>query len=246
MTLTADSSKGAARVGDTHVDGEPPLRAHLDGCGGSQRLARGGRVPIEVLVVDGRPITRRGLVASLDQVEGFGRTDEAGSVADAWANPALGEVDVVVLDAALDGAPEFVSDLEQFAETRVLALGSAQQAMRLDAVLDAGAVAGLYIDELTPQRLALAVRAVAVGVPLLHARRPGIGGRAVASVRPVLNNREQQVLALVADGLPSREVALQLHYSERTVKKVLGDVVVKFGARSRSQAIAHAVREGII
>jgi DNA-binding NarL/FixJ family response regulator len=201
---------------------------------------------IEVMVVEGQPIVRRGLVASLDLVEGFGRTEEAGSIADAWSNPALGEADVVVLDVGLEGAAEFVSELEEFADTRVLAIGSGQQPARLAAVLDAGAVAGLDSDELTPQRLAIAVRAIAAGVPLVHARVAGMPGRSVAPAHPMLNDREQRVLALVADGLPTREVAVELHYSERTVKKVLGDVVVKLGARSRSQAIAHAVREGII
>ena len=61
-----------------------------------------------------------------------------------------------------------------------------------------------------------------------------------------LTEREQQVLSLIAAGHPTREVAQQLCYSERTVKNVLHDVVTKMGARSRSQAVAHAVREGLI
>ena len=61
-----------------------------------------------------------------------------------------------------------------------------------------------------------------------------------------LTDREQQVLSLIAEGHPTREVAEQLCYSERTVKNVLHDVVTKLNARSRSQAVAHAVREGLI
>jgi DNA-binding NarL/FixJ family response regulator len=61
-----------------------------------------------------------------------------------------------------------------------------------------------------------------------------------------LTDREQQVLALIAAGHPTREVALELSYSERTVKNVLHDVVTKLNARSRSQAVAFAVREGLI
>ena len=52
--------------------------------------------------------------------------------------------------------------------------------------------------------------------------------------------------APIADGHAIREVAQQLCYSERTVKSVLHDVVTKLNARSRSQAVAHAVREGLI
>jgi DNA-binding NarL/FixJ family response regulator len=61
-----------------------------------------------------------------------------------------------------------------------------------------------------------------------------------------LNERELPVLSLIAAGHPTREVAKQLCYSERTVKNVLHDVVTKLNARSRSQAVASAVREGLI
>ena len=61
-----------------------------------------------------------------------------------------------------------------------------------------------------------------------------------------LTNREEQVLRLIADGHATREVAEELCYSERTVKNVLHDVVTKLGARTRSHAVAHAVRAGLI
>ena len=54
------------------------------------------------------------------------------------------------------------------------------------------------------------------------------------------------MLSLIAAGHPTREVAQALSYSERTVKNVLHDVVTKLNARSRSQAVAFAVREGLI
>ncbi len=76
----------------------------------------------------------------------------------------------------------------------------------------------------------------------LYARTPAVTG----VTGPELTSRERRVLALVADGLPTREIGEELHYSEQTVKKVLGDIVVKLGARSPSQAIARAVRQGLI
>ena len=53
-------------------------------------------------------------------------------------------------------------------------------------------------------------------------------------------------LVLRAAGSDDLECARQLCYSERTVKNVIHDVVTKFNARSRSQAVAAAVREGLI
>ena len=61
-----------------------------------------------------------------------------------------------------------------------------------------------------------------------------------------LTTREQDVLRLVADGHPTREVAKHLSYSERTIKNIIHDAVTKLNARTRSQAVAEAVREGLI
>jgi len=107
-------------------------------------------------------------------------------------------------------------------------------------------------ETLTTESLASAVRAAADGTgvvtsDLLRELLDGIptdtNGKPAAAR---LTEREQQVLSLIAAGHPTREVAQQLCYSERTVKNVLHDVVTKMGARSRSQAVAHAVREGLI
>jgi DNA-binding CsgD family transcriptional regulator len=54
------------------------------------------------------------------------------------------------------------------------------------------------------------------------------------------------VLRLVAEGIPTREVALRLSYSERTIKNVIHDIATKLNARTRSQAVAEAVRAGLI
>jgi DNA-binding NarL/FixJ family response regulator len=61
-----------------------------------------------------------------------------------------------------------------------------------------------------------------------------------------LTTREQAVLRLIAQGHATREVASELCYSERTIKNVIHDAVTKLDARSRSHAVAHAVRHGLI
>jgi DNA-binding NarL/FixJ family response regulator len=80
---------------------------------------------------------------------------------------------------------------------------------------------------------------------LLESLLPSANGGARPAAA-TLTDREQQVLALIAAGHATREVARELCYSERTVKNVLHDVVTKLNARSRSQAVACAVREGLI
>jgi DNA-binding NarL/FixJ family response regulator len=61
-----------------------------------------------------------------------------------------------------------------------------------------------------------------------------------------LTPREIQVLRLVADGLDTGEIALQMCYSERTVKNVLHDLTTRLQLRNRTHAVAYAVREGLI
>nr|WP_221380784.1 response regulator transcription factor [Actinoplanes polyasparticus] len=61
-----------------------------------------------------------------------------------------------------------------------------------------------------------------------------------------LTSREIDVLRLVADGYDTSEVARELNYSERTVKNVVYGVTCRLNLRNRSQAVAYALRAGII
>jgi DNA-binding NarL/FixJ family response regulator len=200
----------------------------------------------DVMVLEGHAVFRSGLVSCLDGFDGIDRVEAVGSVAEAWAHPALGEAEVILVDAAIDGAGDFVSSVLDFTDTRVVALAAKDEADRVTALVAAGAVAAIAREDLTAERLGLSLRVVAAGATTMLAAWPASVASVVAQAVPELTSREQRVLALVADGLPTREIGEELHYSERTVKKVLGDVVVKLGARSRSQAIARAVRQGII
>ena len=200
----------------------------------------------DVMVLEGHAVFRSGLVSCLDGFDGIDRVEAVGSVSEAWAHPALGEAEVILVDAGIDGIGDFVASVLDFTHTRVVALATKDQAERVVALVAAGAVAALGREDLTAERLGLSLRAVAAGATTVLstylAAVPSVAGPPATE----LTSREQRVLALVAEGLPTREIGEQLHYSERTVKKVLGDVVVKLGARSRSQAIARAVRQGLI
>jgi DNA-binding NarL/FixJ family response regulator len=60
-----------------------------------------------------------------------------------------------------------------------------------------------------------------------------------------LTAREQEVLALLSEGLPDREIALRLFISERTVHHHVSAVLSKIGVSSRTAAVSEAARMGI-
>ncbi len=206
---------------------------------------------MKLFVLDTHTIYRRGLVACLDRLDEVEAVADAENVRDAWEHPALFAADLVLMDPSLPGGGDFVGAVREATGASVIVCSSDTAQDAVVRAIQAGAVGYLRKDELTPEALAAAVRAAASGSgvlagDLLASLVPNGDGSARRPVAAQLTDREQQVLSLIAAGHPTREVAQELCYSERTVKNVLHDVVTKLNARSRSQAVAFAVREGLI
>ena len=66
------------------------------------------------------------------------------------------------------------------------------------------------------------------------------------SAEPPLTNRERQVLGLLADGFGNKQIAARLGISTNTVKTHLELLFDKLGASSRTEAVATAVRRGVL
>jgi DNA-binding NarL/FixJ family response regulator len=212
---------------------------------------------MRVFVVDPHQIYRFGVVSSLVELDGIDSVDSAGTVDDAWQHPAFEGADVVLVDQDLEGRQAFIREVRHRMAASVLVCSSHGERQEVIAAVGDGALGYLCKDTLTPEALLASIRTVASGAGVLEPEMLGDLLRAVSltsrevleprglSISP-LTPREQQVLMLLSEGHPTREVAKRLSYSERTVKNVIHDVSTKFNARTRAQAVAAAVRLGLI
>jgi DNA-binding NarL/FixJ family response regulator len=111
-------------------------------------------------------------------------------------------------------------------------------AEEIGAAIDAAA-AGLVV--VPAERVGELVRARPVPLPR-DATRPELNPPRVASLTP----REQEILGMLADGLPNKVIASRLGISDHTVKTHLESVFDKLGASTRAEALARAVRAGLL
>lgn len=179
---------------------------------------------IRVAVHDDHEIFRRGLCASLAFDDGL-VVDPVESPSDAHAG-----IDVAVVCANIARDHSFPCPL-------VVCVGEGGAPRRVCA----GNVVAGVLDRrtVTTPQLHAAVRAAAAGLR--------INAEAFDPVDPdELGLRGVRVLELLAQGRTTREIAGDLSYSERTIKKHIHDLERRLGARSRAQAVAQAIRQGII
>jgi DNA-binding NarL/FixJ family response regulator len=109
----------------------------------------------------------------------------------------------------------------------------------------------LVLHALTPSRVRSCARAVREGSGSLPAERlcQMLAGPQMEDddrAAGGLTDREFDVLRLLADGDSTRDIAKRLSYSERTVKHVVHDLLVKLNCRTRAHAVALAARRGMI
>ena len=220
-------------------------------------MATEGAGAIRVLVVDDHAVVRRGLRAFLDT------EDDVDVVGDADGGlTALEELarldgdgrrpDVVLMDLQMepvDGIETTRMIRERYADVEVVALTSFGDERRVHAALEAGA-SGYLLKDAEPDEVAGAVRAAHRGELQLD---PAVARRLMAAIRPTgrggashLTPRELEVLRLVGDGKPNKEIAAQLGISEPTARRHVSNILAKLGLSSRTQAALWAVREGLV
>jgi DNA-binding NarL/FixJ family response regulator len=211
---------------------------------------------IEILVVDDHAVVRRGLMAFLDSEEDLEVVDAVGGGEEALAAlDRLGSEGrlphVVVMDlqmSPVDGIEATRRIRDRYADVEVVALTSFGEEERVQAALEAGA-SGYLLKDADADEVAAAIRAARRGELQLD---PAVARRLMSSLRSPrgpateLTSREVEVLKLVGSGRSNKDIADELHISERTARTHVSNILGKLGLGSRTQAALWAVREGLV
>jgi len=207
--------------------------------------------PIRVMLVDDHTMVRRGLATFLMVFDDLELAGEAASGEDALQLCAQVLPDVVLMDMVMpdmDGVTATRAIRQQFPKVQVIALTSFKEEGLVQNALQAGAV-GYLLKDVSADELAQAIRAA-------HAGRATFSPEAVqalvhtAAQPPTpghdLTERERAVLILMVEGLNNTQIADRLVVSPSTIKSHVSHILAKLGVASRTEAVALAVRHGVI
>ena len=213
--------------------------------------------PLRLLLVDDDVLVRSGLRVLLGGEPDLSVVAEAGTGREALEVAATAQPDVVVMDVRMPDMDGIAATAALVARDpdrpRVLVLTTFEDDDYLYRALQAGA-SGFALKRSSPEDLAHAIRVVASGTSLVlpDLTRRLIAGRAARSrprgsaALPDLTAREADVLRQLAAGLSNHEIATRLHLSRETVKSHVSSVLVKLGARDRTQAVIAAYESGFL
>lgn len=217
--------------------------------------------PIRVMVVDDHTVVRAGLSGMLELAADLQVVGEASNGREAIARCGELQPDVVLMDLRMpemDGLEAIGKIKAQWPKVEVVILTTYNEDAYIIQGLRLGA-RGYLLKDTSREQLYDAIRTASRGGSLLP---PEILAKVVAhlgdsQVEPetppaqhpqddLLSEREREVLLGVAQGERNKEIAARLGISERTVKAHVANVFAKLGATARGEAIAIAMRKGII
>ena len=143
----------------------------------------------------------------------------------------------------LGGIEALIAMRAEFPAARIMVLTTCDGDVDVRRALKAGA-SGYLLKNTSPGELLQEIRKVHLGQRVVQAELAAKLAEHMGE--DTLSAREVEVLALVAAGNRNRDIGEQLCITEETVKVHLRHILEKVGAKDRTEAIAIAVRRGII
>jgi DNA-binding NarL/FixJ family response regulator len=217
-----------------------------------------GPAPVRTAVRSRDPISQAGVTAQLDSTPPGESADDRPVLV--TEDDASAEVLVIVGDTVdswlLAQLDALTPGTTAPAPRPVLVVGQLDDTAGLQ-VIEAGGLSLVRRAESTAPLLREVVRAAARGEARLPTDllsslliRVGRAQRQVLAPRGLtilpLSPRQLTVLRMIAAGADIASIAREMSYSERSIKHIVHEITTQLGVRNRTQAVAHAIREGLI
>lgn len=210
---------------------------------------------IKILIVDDHPMVRRGLKSLLSSYPDIEVIGDVGEGVTALEKATQLNPDIILLDIQmpeLDGV-EVAQRLRRVAPTsKIIALTAFDNQEYVFNAIQAGVYAYL-LKSTSDETLIEAIRHVQQGK---HIVAPTLMDPVLKQFQTLTQVRAQEetglskqdlgVLTMIAKGATNEEIAKETHWSERTVKREIEQIMTKLGARNRAQAVAEAIKRGLV
>lgn len=214
---------------------------------------------IRVMLVDDQQLFREGMAILINATDDLNVVGEAGNGLEAIVLYAELRPDVVLMDVQMpemNGVEATRRILAMDPQAKILVLTTFDNDEYIFEGMRAGAV-GYILKAMSSDELARAVRVahrgdvwidVSVARKLVNelARIPLSSDNDKSSLLEPLNEREQEVLNLIAKGLKNREIAAELHLAEGTVKNYVTSLMRKMYVEDRVQVVVRAKMLGLV
>ncbi len=201
---------------------------------------------IRVFSVDDHALLREGIAAIITSEPDMILVAQAATGREAIRMFAQHRPDITLMDLRLpdmSGIDAIIAIRAEAPDARIIVLTTFDGDVEMQRALEAGA-RGYLLKSMPPKDMVAAIRQV-------HAGRKSIPAEVATQLAEhladeTLTPREVDVLSRVAGGNRNRDIADQLSISEETVKVHMKHIMDKLGASDRTQAVAIAIRRGII
>jgi NarL family two-component system response regulator LiaR len=206
---------------------------------------------IRVMIVDDHDVLRNGLAVFLSTWDDMELVGEATTGLEAVQQCEILQPDVVLMDLVMpemDGVTAIRLIRQRYPEVRIVALTSFDDGELVRSALQAGALSYL-LKNISAAELVTAIRSAYSGKVMLS---PEVAQVLISTVSRStrtgyeLTEREQEVLSLMAKGLPNHEIAQRLSITHFTVKKHVSNILAKLDVSSRTEAVAFAIQHRLV
>jgi len=210
---------------------------------------------IRILLADDHKITRQGLRSLLDKEFDMEVVAEAEQGRTAVRLVRELSPQVVIMDVTmpdLNGVEAARQIVSEFPDVKIIALSMHSDSLFVTEMLRSGAL-GYLLKDCAFEELARAIRTVVAGKTYLS---PSISGvvvndylhrlsKADFSGSEVLTDREREVLQLLAEGKSTKQIALKLHISVKTVETHRRQIMNKLDIYTVAELTKYAIRKGL-